>query len=140
MVQNPRIERCECPEGYQGQFCQLCKPGYYHENNGGPFARCVPCSCNNHADICDSETGECECKHDTAGHNCERCAKGFYGNALLGTEDDCTPCPCPDGGACIEVQGNPDSPICTECPTGRTGKKGVRIATAANFINSIKTP
>ena len=87
-----------------------------------PVARCVPCSCNSHADICDSETGECECQHNTAGHNCERCAKGFYGNALLGLDDDCAPCPCPDGGACIEVQGNPDSPICTECPTGRTGE------------------
>ena len=82
----------------------------------------MPCSCNSHADICDSETGECECQHNTAGHNCERCAKGFYGNALLGLDDDCAPCPCPDGGACIEVPGNPDSPICTECPTGRTGE------------------
>ena len=49
--------RCVCPEGYKGNFCEKCIPGYYHENNGGPFARCIPCSCNGHTEFCDSETG-----------------------------------------------------------------------------------
>jgi hypothetical protein len=52
------IERCDCPAGYQGQFCQLCQEGYHHENNGGPFARCIECRCNNHADSCDQESGK----------------------------------------------------------------------------------
>ena len=51
------IERCECPNGYEGQFCERCQPGYYHENNEGPFARCIPCNCNNHSDYCDVESG-----------------------------------------------------------------------------------
>ena len=117
------VERCQCPQGYQGQFCQLCIPGYHHENNGGPFARCIPCSCNGHADICDAESGKCACKHNTDGHNCDMCAKGFYGNALAGTPNDCQPCPCPDGGACIEVPSSIESPVCTECPPGRTGSR-----------------
>ena len=50
------IERCDCPQGYKGQFCELCEDGYHHDG-GGPFARCIPCSCNNHADTCDPETG-----------------------------------------------------------------------------------
>ena len=50
--------RCVCPEGYKGNFCEKCVPGYYHENNGGPFARCIPCSCNGHTEFCDSETGK----------------------------------------------------------------------------------
>ncbi|XP_059094696.1 laminin subunit gamma-1-like isoform X3 [Tigriopus californicus] len=116
------IERCNCPEGYQGQFCQLCQQGYHH-NSGGPFARCIPCSCNGHADICDAETGECACRDNTSGHNCERCKKGYYGNALAGNPDDCQPCPCPDGGACMEIYGNPESPICIECPIGRRGPR-----------------
>jgi coxsackievirus/adenovirus receptor len=67
--------------------------------------------------------GKCSCFHNTDGHNCERCAKGFYGNALIGSSNDCQGCPCPDGGACLEIPGNPDSPICIECPTGRTGPR-----------------
>jgi laminin gamma 1 len=117
------IERCQCPQGYQGQFCQLCVAGYHHENNGGPFARCIPCSCNNHADICDAESGKCDCQHNTDGHNCDQCAKGFYGNALTGTPNDCEACPCPDGGACVEIPGSNESPFCTECPSGRTGSR-----------------
>lgn len=53
------IEMCTCPEGYVGQYCESCAPGYRHSpSNGGPFAACIPCDCNSHADICDSETGE----------------------------------------------------------------------------------
>ena len=51
--------RCECPTGYRGNFCELCMPGYYHENNGGPFADCIPCSCNEHTEFCDPESGMC---------------------------------------------------------------------------------
>ena len=126
------IERCECPNGYEGQFCERCQPGYYHYKDGGPFARCVPCTCNSHADYCDTESGKCECNHNTAGHNCEICALGFYGNSLQGTPDDCQQCPCPmiqeEGGsnrigACFEVVGDSNSPICTECPEGRDGTR-----------------
>uniref|UniRef100_A0A0K2SX80 Laminin subunit gamma-1 n=1 Tax=Lepeophtheirus salmonis TaxID=72036 RepID=A0A0K2SX80_LEPSM len=117
------IERCNCPEGYQGQYCQFCMPGYHHKNNGGPFARCIPCSCNGHADICDTESGKCECKDKTDGQNCEKCARGYYGNALNGSPNDCQACPCPKGGACLEIAGNPESPICIECPDGRTGPR-----------------
>ena len=35
------VEQCECPAGFEGQFCERCIIGYYHEDNGGPFARCV---------------------------------------------------------------------------------------------------
>lgn len=53
------IEMCTCPSGYVGQFCESCAPGSRHDPpNGGPFAPCVPCNCNGHADICDAETGK----------------------------------------------------------------------------------
>lgn len=117
------IEHCQCPHGYVGQFCESCAPGFHHDPpNGGPFALCVPCNCNGHADICEAETGQCICQHNTAGSNCELCSRGYYGYPLKGTPDDCKPCPCPDNGPCILLGNNPD-PICSECPIGRTGPR-----------------
>ena len=50
------------------------------------------------------------------------CKRGYYGHPLKGTPDDCKPCPCPDNGPCILLGNNPD-PICSECPSGRTGPR-----------------
>ncbi|XP_039963355.1 laminin subunit gamma-1 [Bactrocera neohumeralis] len=116
------IEQCTCPEGYLGQFCESCAPGYRHSPaRGGPFMPCIPCDCNGHAEICDSETGRCICQHNTAGDNCDQCARGYYGNALGGTPYDCKRCPCPNDGACMQING--DTVICTECPIGYYGAR-----------------
>ncbi|KAL1516977.1 hypothetical protein ABEB36_000802 [Hypothenemus hampei] len=116
------IEFCQCPTGYVGQNCESCAAGYRHTPaNGGPFTNCIPCDCNNHADICDPETGKCICQNNTAGENCEYCARGFYGNPFTGTPEDCRPCSCPDNGPCMQISDN--KTMCTECPTGYTGLK-----------------
>ncbi|XP_046391414.1 laminin subunit gamma-1 isoform X2 [Ischnura elegans] len=116
------IETCNCSLGYVGQFCESCAPGYRHEPaNGGPFARCVPCNCNGHAEICEAETGRCICQDHTAGDNCERCARGYYGNALQGTPFDCKLCPCPNRGHCMQIAS--ETVVCLECPKGYAGHK-----------------
>lgn len=53
------IEMCTCPQGYVGQYCESCAPGYRHNPvGGGSFAECVPCNCNGHSDYCDPDSGE----------------------------------------------------------------------------------
>lgn len=114
------VEQCTCPEGYVGQFCESCAPGYRREPlGGGPFARCVPCNCNKHSETCEPTTGRCICQHNTDGLNCERCAPGFYGYALAGTPNDCKPCPCPDHGECVELLNGAVS--CVNCREGYSG-------------------
>ncbi|KAL5277341.1 LAMC3 family protein [Megaselia abdita] len=115
------IEQCTCPAGYLGQYCESCEPGYRHSSKGGPEKPCIPCDCNKHADICDSESGRCICQHNTAGDNCNECAKGFYGNALNGTAHDCKRCPCPNNGACMLIAD--ETVMCLECPNGYSGTK-----------------
>ncbi|KAI0241520.1 Laminin subunit gamma-1 [Lamellibrachia satsuma] len=116
------VELCQCPQGYVGQFCESCAPGYHRDPpSGGPYARCVPCNCNGHSDTCDVNTGRCICQHNTVGLNCERCLPGYYGYALAGTANDCKVCPCPDNGECVEMING--EVACINCKEGYTGNR-----------------
>uniref|UniRef100_A0A8C4MR81 Laminin subunit alpha-1 n=1 Tax=Equus asinus asinus TaxID=83772 RepID=A0A8C4MR81_EQUAS len=97
------IEKCLCPPGTAGLSCQDCAPGYHRGKlpegcGGGPrplLAPCVPCTCNNHSDACDPDTGTClNCSDNTAGDHCDVCAPGYYGK-VTGSASDCTLCACP---------------------------------------------
>jgi len=52
------VEQCTCPDGFVGQFCESCAPGYRRDPPGtSPFSQCIPCNCNMHSDACDVTTG-----------------------------------------------------------------------------------
>uniref|UniRef100_A0A2K6M3B5 Laminin subunit gamma-1 n=1 Tax=Rhinopithecus bieti TaxID=61621 RepID=A0A2K6M3B5_RHIBE len=117
------VESCTCPVGYGGQFCEMCLSGYRRETPSlGPYSPCVLCTCSGHSETCDPETGVCNCRDNTAGPHCEKCSDGYYGDSTAGTSSDCQPCPCPGGSSCAVVPKTKEV-VCTNCPTGTTGKR-----------------
>lgn len=132
------VELCSCPIGHVGQQCETCDEGYRRDPpNGGPFSRCVPCTCNNHSESCDQETGKCSCIHYTSGDNCEKCLEGYFGNPILDLNLDynnnynevdlsnmCKKCPCPNDGPCVEIynyQLKSNEVVCLGCAVGTQG-------------------
>lgn len=98
--QSAYVEKCQCPDGYQGSSCEQCSPGFVRQAAGRYLGRCivqsVPCQCHGHASECEPRTNRClNCQHNTDGPHCEKCKRGFFGDATIGREDGCRPCPCP---------------------------------------------
>ncbi|NXN29400.1 LAMC2 protein, partial [Nycticryphes semicollaris] len=116
-VPAPWVERCECPVGYQGQFCERCAPGYHRDAPAlGPFSSCVPCNCQG-GGICDPDTGECYSGDESVGDSAS-CRFGFYQDPWQ--PHNCRPCPCSNGQGCSVVPGSKEV-ICDNCPLGAVG-------------------
>eukprot|EP00063_Salmo_salar_P020916 XP_013995751.1 PREDICTED: laminin subunit alpha-3-like isoform X7 [Salmo salar] len=73
--------QCVCKQGYTGDRCERCAPGYY----GDPLTAggsCRPCDCNGYGNSCDSRTGVCkntlepgDTNTDEQCQECDNCAK-----------------------------------------------------------------
>ncbi|NXF46855.1 LAMC2 protein, partial [Oceanites oceanicus] len=116
-VPAPWVERCECPAGYGGQFCERCAAGYRRDAPGlGPFSICVPCNCQG-GGICDPDTGECYSGDENVG-NSVSCPFGFYRDPWQ--PHGCRACPCSNGQGCSVVPGGEEI-VCDHCPPGAAG-------------------
>ncbi|XP_026709927.1 laminin subunit gamma-2 [Athene cunicularia] len=116
-VPAPWVERCECPAGYQGQFCENCAHGYRRDAPGlGPFSMCVLCNCQG-GGICDPDTGECYSGDENVG-NSVNCPFGFYREPQQ--PHGCRMCPCSNGQGCSVVPGG-EEVVCDHCPAGAAG-------------------
>ncbi|NXX96248.1 LAMC2 protein, partial [Centropus bengalensis] len=115
-VPAPWVERCECPVGHGGQFCQSCAPGYRRDAPSlGPFSICVPCGCQG-GGICDPDTGECYSGDENVA-NSVSCPLGFYRNPRQ--PHGCWACPCGNGQGCSVLPGG--EVVCDHCPPGAAG-------------------
>uniref|UniRef100_A0A8B9MWT8 Laminin subunit gamma 2 n=1 Tax=Accipiter nisus TaxID=211598 RepID=A0A8B9MWT8_9AVES len=116
-VPAPWVERCQCPLGYRGQFCERCAPGYRRDAPSlGPFSICVLCNCQG-GGICDPDTGECYSGDENVG-NSVSCPFGFYRDPWQ--PHSCRACPCSNGQGCSVVPGS-EEVICDHCPAGAAG-------------------
>lgn len=72
---------CQCRQGYEGQFCEECAPGFYRT---APYFPCSRCPCEEHS----SRKSSCrfvegflycdKCENGYAGSICHKCANGYY--------------------------------------------------------------
>ncbi|XP_041960053.1 laminin subunit gamma-2 [Alosa sapidissima] len=111
------VEKCSCPTGYEGQFCERCAPGFKrHSSDSSPLGSCVPCACQ--AGTCDPETGECySSDDDSLGQSCPT---GSYNNPQR--PNTCLPCSCPGGSGCSVMSGTLQVK-CDRCPLGTSGSR-----------------
>ncbi|XP_074634355.1 multiple epidermal growth factor-like domains protein 8 isoform X4 [Acropora palmata] len=113
-----------CQDNTDGDFCQLCKPGYF--GNATASEGCKPCQCNSHGDpsknLCNVSTGQCFCMDFTLGPHCSMCEPGLQGDPK-------------DGGLCFH-ECSPRSILIniTEGYISTKGGKGVSSKSAASCL------
>lgn len=109
-------ELCECFDGYAGDECGSCAPGYLAEG-GVCVAGCGPDTCSGRG-TCTMLGGQavCECEGDWAEPFCEACERGFAeeGGTCV---DLCAGRDCSGRGICDAWSGHA---ICL-CDTGYIG-------------------
>lgn len=111
------VEKCSCPAGYEGLFCERCATGYRRRFPGqGPRGPCDPCSCQ--GGTCDPETGGCYSADEIP--SLQMCPKGYYINRQQ--SNTCLKCPCPEGEACNVIPGTQEV-MCARCPHGTAGSR-----------------
>ncbi|KAH7728640.1 laminin subunit alpha-2-like isoform X6 [Aphelenchoides avenae] len=143
---DPETCRCtDCAHNTVGDFCELCRPGYYGNAREGHADSCHKCACplatNSFSDTCTvSETGRgyvCDaCKPGYTGPYCESCIPGYFGNPTV-EGGFCDLCAChPYGslhGICNNVTGS------CECREGVEGRDCSLCRPRDAFINRVCT-
>ncbi|XP_078417510.1 laminin subunit gamma-1-like [Cetorhinus maximus] len=110
------VEKCTCPTGYEGRFCEKCASGYTRQRSKlGSFSKCVPCTCRGSSDTCDPETGSC-----FSNDHPRNCPQGYYADSS--EPSGCRICPCPSGTGCTVTPGTTEV-VCVGCPAKTMGKR-----------------
>ncbi|MCK9459148.1 MAG: hypothetical protein M0R80_05875 [Proteobacteria bacterium] len=121
---------CDCDEGWDGDFCNSCAPGFHAEEVEGADAgsdetcvldqTCLPTSCDGHG-TCEDSTGVvvCDCGTGYTGQFCADCDTGYHedGGGCVLDEACPTTGACSGHGTCDDTTGEA---ICT-CDLGWDG-------------------
>jgi cysteine-rich repeat protein len=107
-VDNKR--ECTCANGWDGEFCNECAPGFSGDGNGACIAitDCTSTACNGHG-TCDDSGGsaQCSCDAEYTGDWCDGCAAGYHdlGGTCVGDLlcSEFNPC---NRGTCDDSDGN----------------------------------
>nr|XP_023028946.1 laminin subunit alpha-2-like [Leptinotarsa decemlineata] len=86
--------KCECKEGYTGNFCEECDERFYRKPNS---TSCEPCNCNRFGIVpgdpgnC-NQFGRCTCGQGFTGAKCDQCIekRKYIKNGICETCDECT--------------------------------------------------
>ncbi|KAJ9580421.1 hypothetical protein L9F63_024397, partial [Diploptera punctata] len=109
--------QCLCREGYFGERCDQCLPGYHG------YPDCKPCNCTevgSVSTVCDA-SGKCPCLFNFAGRTCDQCIPGYY------QYPECLACDCDARGAIgvscdtegkCQCKDNFDGNRCEKCKEG----------------------
>ncbi len=114
---------CACFDGYAGESCEECAPGYADPDGDGVCeaqAACEADSCSGHG-VCDDSSGApvCTCDAGYAGDACATCADGYHLEADACVADAvCTADSCGGHGTCDDSSGQV---VCT-CDVGYEGQ------------------
>ena len=112
---------CTCDDGYRGDECDECYPGYHDQDDGTCVRddRCLDTSCAGHGS-CDDDGGEviCTCFEGYAPPACVECTDDYHHEgSSCEPNESCPPDPCSGHGACDDSTG---VAICT-CHDGYRG-------------------
>lgn len=107
------VQKCHCPAGYEGQFCERCAAGYRRRfSEQGVHSYCEPCFCQGGS--CDPETGDCYSADETSSG--QLCVSGYYSDPSK--SGVCLKCPCPKDIECLVTPGT--FQVKCSCPFGST--------------------
>ncbi|XP_047186725.1 laminin subunit alpha-5 isoform X2 [Scophthalmus maximus] len=114
---DPRTRTCVCKQGFTGDHCDTCAPGFYGLN-------CQACQCSGPGCLdgsCDLLTGHSVCRSGFQGFQCDQCAPGYFNYPL------CQLCGCSSVGSLPEVcdlsgrclcKPEFQGPRCEQCRSG----------------------
>ncbi|KAH7727975.1 CRE-CRB-1 protein [Aphelenchoides avenae] len=131
------LRKCQCPRGFEGDFCEVnkddcfgnleCSPNGVCVDGIGDFScQCAPGftgpKCRTAKDFCldnPCENGG-KCANTDGGYRCE-CPEEFFGSRCQKLKSTCTKNPCENGGECVDSDEVKDAIRCI-CKDGFEGE------------------